>query len=184
MKVGLTAEQKLIYIVFVNKQIRFYSFFQVEFWQQKKQRGMMMLLHKDGSPCGVIVWASSRPSEVLDILSLGRVSEHIFQCCFLWWWTCSQHRWLLFFGCMPLERVGPAEIAIALLVCFKKCRIFIGTFCWTQATLAWHCTHTSTLPVLADVSWDRDYNHGVFGWMRPEFQRLPMEIITVVVWYA
>lgn len=33
-----------------------------------------------------------------------------------------------------------------------------------------------------DISWDRHYNHGVFGWMNLEFDRLTLEIMTVVVW--
>jgi drug/metabolite transporter (DMT)-like permease len=32
-----------------------------------------------------------------------------------------------------------------------------------------------------EVSWDLNYHHGVFGWMLPVYQRLPLEIITVVV---
>ena len=33
-----------------------------------------------------------------------------------------------------------------------------------------------------DISWDRHYNHGVFGWMNFDFDRLTLEIMTVVVW--
>ena len=33
-----------------------------------------------------------------------------------------------------------------------------------------------------EISWDLDYNHGVFGWMLTDFDRLPLEIITVFVW--
>ena len=33
-----------------------------------------------------------------------------------------------------------------------------------------------------DTSWDMDTTHGVFGWMDLQFDRLPLEIMTVFVW--
>lgn len=35
-----------------------------------------------------------------------------------------------------------------------------------------------------EISWDRNYNHGVFGWMNLDFDRFPLEIMTVFVWYV
>lgn len=32
-----------------------------------------------------------------------------------------------------------------------------------------------------DLSWDRHRDHGVFGWMNPELERFPLEVVTVVV---
>lgn len=33
-----------------------------------------------------------------------------------------------------------------------------------------------------EVSWDRHVEHGIFGWMNLQFDRLPLEILTVFVW--